>query len=70
MPIYEYVCSNCGETFEKRVSFAEADQIPACPKCSSSATHKKISIVGSLSSSSPGASSPSSSSCGSRGGFS
>ncbi|MEN6572215.1 MAG: zinc ribbon domain-containing protein [Anaerolineaceae bacterium] len=70
MPIYEYVCSDCGEEFEKRVSFSEADQKPVCPKCASLSTHKKISIVGSFGSSFAGAASSSGSSCGSHGGFS
>jgi len=69
MPIYEYHCEDCGETFEKRVSFSEADRAPACPKCASKDTHKKLSTIASLGgfSSSVGSSS---SSCDSRGGFS
>jgi putative FmdB family regulatory protein len=45
MPIYEYECNQCGKPFEKIVRFSEADQIPACPKCESKDTHKKISAV-------------------------
>ena len=70
MPIYEYECNQCGKSFEKMVRFSEADQIPACPKCENKDTHKKISIVVSFGSSSFGALGPSSSSCGSSGGFS
>ncbi|MBN2047434.1 MAG: zinc ribbon domain-containing protein [Anaerolineaceae bacterium] len=44
MPIYEYVCKECGQNFEKRVSFAEADLIPECPVCKSEKTHKKLSL--------------------------
>ena len=70
MPIYEYLCEDCGETFEKMVRFSEADLAPACPKCTSKDTHKKMSRIASLNASSAGSTSSSGSSCGSRGGFS
>jgi putative FmdB family regulatory protein len=70
MPIYEYECNQCGESFEKIVRFSEADNLPACPTCESKDTHKKISVVVSLGASSSGAISSSGSSCGSSGGFS
>jgi putative FmdB family regulatory protein len=69
MPIYEYECPECGESFEKMVRFSEADQIPACPKCESIATRKKISAVFSFGASGLGTISSSGSSCGSQGGF-
>jgi putative FmdB family regulatory protein len=69
MPIYEYECNQCGESFEKMVRFSEADQIPACPKCESKHTHKKISTVVSFGASGLGSISSSGSSCGSYGGF-
>jgi len=71
MPLYEYHCNDCGDNFEKMVRFSEADLSPACPVCQGQDTKKKISAVASFSTSLGGASlSPSSSSCGSRGGFS
>ncbi len=70
MPIYEYRCEDCGETFEKRVSFSEADLAPACPKCESKDTHKKLSTIASFGGLSSSSVSSSGSSCGSRGGFS
>ncbi len=70
MPLYEYRCNECGDEFEKRVSFSESDRIPACPKCESQNTQKKLSRVISLGTLSSGTVSSSSSSCGSRGGFS
>ncbi len=71
MPIYEYSCEECGETFEKMVRFSEADLAPACPKCASKETHKKLSTVASFGASLSGSVNTSSgSSCGSRGGFS
>ena len=42
MPLYEYLCKTCGESFEKMVRLSESDHIPACPHCESSDTHKKI----------------------------
>jgi len=69
MPIYEYECNECGEAFEKRMSFADADVAPECPNCASENTHKKISRVGALGGAFSGSGVTSSSSCGSHGGF-
>jgi putative FmdB family regulatory protein len=69
MPIYEYECKECGEPFEKMVRFSEADQIPACPKCESKDTRKKISTAVSFGTTSVGVSRSSGSSCGSSRGF-
>lgn len=41
MPIYEYVCQDCGKEFEELV-FSH-DEVPACPACKSGATEKLIS---------------------------
>ena len=43
MPLYEYICSKCGESFDKIVRFSEADQMPDCPTCGEKETRKKIS---------------------------
>ncbi len=43
MPLYEYQCPDCGENFDKIVSFSEADKIPVCPQCGEQNTQKKIS---------------------------
>jgi putative FmdB family regulatory protein len=37
MPIYEYLCPQCQNEFELRVSFDEANCTPLCPKCNSQA---------------------------------
>ena len=34
MPIYEIVCKECGNQYERIVSFSSTD-LPACPACSS-----------------------------------
>lgn len=41
MPIYEYQCLDCKNDFEKLVRASDAP--PQCPKCSSTALHKKLS---------------------------
>lgn len=41
MPIYEYVCQDCGKEFEELV-FSH-DERPQCPGCGSGATEKLIS---------------------------
>jgi len=33
MPIYEYVCTDCGERFEMLRKFSEADNKVKCTKC-------------------------------------
>ena len=33
MPVYEYVCSECGERFELRRSMSESDLEATCPEC-------------------------------------
>jgi putative FmdB family regulatory protein len=70
MPLYEYQCDDCGKEFEKMVRFSEANQTPTCPSCQGQDTKKKISSFASLGGSLSVASASTSSSCGSRGGFS
>ena len=43
MPLYEYTCQECGVSFDKIVSFAEADKLPSCPTCGAKDTRKLIS---------------------------
>ncbi len=43
MPVYEYNCRDCRESFEKLVRIVGAQQI-VCPHCGSSNTLKKLSI--------------------------
>ena len=37
MPIYEYVCPDCGLKFELLRSISEADKGVSCPKCQAAA---------------------------------
>jgi len=41
MPIYEYVCEECGAQFEEIMS--PTAPAPACPKCKSASTKKLMS---------------------------
>ncbi len=55
MPLYEYSCPSCGQSFDKLVRFSEAEKIPVCPNCGEKETRKKISagaVIGASSSSS------------------
>ena len=57
MPLYEYHCPTCGETFDQLVRFSEADQMPVCPSCGGEETRKKISAGAVIGASSSGGSS-------------
>ena len=70
MPLYEYQCNECGEGFEKVVPFSASNQNQTCPICQSQDTRKKISRFASFGEAQGAASLSTSSSCGSRGGFS
>jgi putative FmdB family regulatory protein len=65
MPIYEYVCDDCGERYERIVM--NRIQAVACPKCSSSKRTIQLSVFAAPSngSKSSGGSSPAPSSRGS-----
>lgn len=47
MPIYEYVCKECGTEFERMVRLSEADRKPECPRCGSGETSKQLSTIAS-----------------------
>jgi putative FmdB family regulatory protein len=69
MPLYEYECKACGEKFEKRVSFSQADETQECPACRSAQTRKRVSTFASLGGTASGGSyGGGASSCGSGGG--
>jgi len=44
MPIYEYVCNKCNETFSLLQPTGKAGNDTVCPGCGSSDVKKKISI--------------------------
>ena len=41
MPIFEYVCQQCGHRFERLV---RADDVPECPQCHSGRLQKQLSV--------------------------
>lgn len=45
MPIYEYVCNDCGHEFETLQKMSDAP-LSDCPSCSKDALKKKISAPG------------------------
>ena len=48
MPLYEYVCLNCGKSFELIVDFNENKEQKECPSCKSNLTNRLISSFASL----------------------
>lgn len=44
MPIYEYVCFDCGEKFELMRSMRDADVPTKCGQCHSSHTSRMLSL--------------------------
>ena len=47
MPLYEYVCNQCGTPFEKMAKLSESNQKPECPHCGSAQTSKQLSKIAS-----------------------
>ena len=52
MPIYEYVCQDCGEKYEKLVRSSTAQVKLICPSCGSERGEKALSLFGAVGSSS------------------
>ena len=44
MPIYEYICEDCGKQFELVRAIKDADTPIPCKKCESMHTSRKISV--------------------------
>jgi putative FmdB family regulatory protein len=44
MPVYEYVCTECGDRFERLVAYAEADGV-ACQRCGSREVRRLVSLI-------------------------
>ncbi|MBK8988333.1 MAG: zinc ribbon domain-containing protein [Chloroflexi bacterium] len=45
MPMYSYVCHDCGQPFEKKLRMSEAGDAQECPTCGSQHTRKSIGAV-------------------------
>jgi putative FmdB family regulatory protein len=50
MPIYEFICEECFEEFEKLVGFKQSEIDLNCPSCGSDLIRKKISSFAALAS--------------------
>jgi putative FmdB family regulatory protein len=46
MPIYEYVCQDCGVKYEKHVRSGSTEVQLRCPRCGSTRAEKAISLFG------------------------
>jgi putative FmdB family regulatory protein len=46
MPVYEYHCNQCGESFDLFVRSATQRSEPQCPRCGSTKVKKAISLFG------------------------
>ncbi|MGW8319661.1 MAG: FmdB family zinc ribbon protein [Candidatus Promineifilaceae bacterium] len=57
MPIFEFDCKNCGETFDKLVRSSSAISDVTCPSCSSPQVKKRLSLFSSRGSASSSAAS-------------
>ena len=49
MPIYEYLCKDCGNRFEQIKPMSTADEKISCPKCASLEVRRLISVVNAFS---------------------
>jgi putative FmdB family regulatory protein len=43
MPLYEYACQTCSDSFEKLISASRADEQQVCPKCGGHETSRQLS---------------------------
>lgn len=44
MPLYEYVCQDCGARFEALRSMNDADEVITCKKCLGTNTNRALSV--------------------------
>jgi putative FmdB family regulatory protein len=43
MPLYEYVCRECGQPFEKLLLMSQVDEVQTCPNCGAADTGRQVS---------------------------
>lgn len=46
MPIYEYLCGECGHRFEETTAYEDSFSAKECPQCESQKTEKLFPVVG------------------------
>jgi putative FmdB family regulatory protein len=56
MPLYEYLCADCGLRFEKLRPMSKVDEPIACVQCGSAKTSRAISLFSAISKSKDGGS--------------
>jgi putative FmdB family regulatory protein len=69
MPLYEYICRDCGQPFEKMIRLSDSAPVIACPECGSTDTRKQLSTFAAFGNSGSKSSTAAASSCGSTGRF-
>jgi putative FmdB family regulatory protein len=62
MPIFEYTCTACGESFSK-LQFGAGSEGVKCPKCESIEVERQLSTFASASSGTEAAACPSAANC-------
>ncbi len=45
MPMYSFVCRECGQPFDKKLPMSQSGETQACPACGSLETRKSIGAV-------------------------
>ena len=45
MPMYSFVCHECGQPFDKKLRMSESGDVQECPACGSNNTRKSIGAV-------------------------
>jgi putative FmdB family regulatory protein len=58
MPLYEFTCTQCDQTFEQLVRSAKWEGEAACPHCGSKKLQKALSVFASATAPSGGAAAP------------
>lgn len=68
MPIYEYVCGQCGATFDELIRTASDEKTLRCPKCDAPQVTRKLSTFAAHAASAPTSPPPGCGSCAANGG--
>jgi putative FmdB family regulatory protein len=45
MPMYSFVCHECGQPFDKKLRMSQSGDVQECPACGSNNTRKSIGAV-------------------------
>lgn len=64
MPLYEFICQDCGERFDKLLRMSDDPKTVTCPSCTSKAVERAISTFATSGGATLGGGSATSSNCG------